>query len=472
MKFPIFIPILIGAYLFLTLPALARDKTPPTKPIVIDDGAYTSFSIKLHAKWTSSDSESGIVKFRYQIREGSTSGPVIVGWKSVGLATEITHLGLSLSNGKTYYIGVKAVDSEGNKSDVGYSDGITVQNSTPPPPPPPPPPASGVLEGFGSQTSGGAGKPIVFVSNLNDSGPGSLRVALSGGDRTIQFLVGGLIPLTSTLRVNGANITLDGCSAPSPGITLVGRPVEIRGNFGAHDVIVQCIRSRDSTDDGFTISEGAFNIILDRVSVANAADGAIDITSWNGKHTHDITVQRSLVTQPRKIMLVKYFDVKRVSLHHNLFADSTDRSPRIAYNQIGGLPANEITVDLRNNVIANWSGGLGTDVSCGAKANIVGNYFSNPGASVNDQKQAIVVSGASETCLQGFAYVEGNESADVPDIDNTPYINVPKDTIPFAAPPITEQDACGAAQIVLATAGHPIRDDIDQAAVGRVRVNC
>ena len=284
--------------------------------------------------------------------------------------------------------------------------------------------------------------------------------------------MGGLIPLASTLRVNGANITLDGCSAPAPGITLVGRPVDIRGNYGAHDVIVQCIRSRDSIDDGFTISEGAFNIVLDRVSVANAADGAIDIGSWNGKHTHDITVQRSLMTQPRKIMLVKYFDVKRVSLHHNLFADSTDRSPRIAYNQSGGLPANEITVDLRNNVIANWRGGIGTDASCGAKANIVGNYFSNSGASVTDQQQGIVVSSASETCLQGFAYVEGNESADVPDIDNTPYVRVPKETIPFAAPPITEQNACGAAQIVLATAGHPIRDDIDQAAVGRVRINC
>jgi len=472
MKFQIFIPMFAVANLFLSLPAPAGDKTPPTKPLVIDDGTYTSSSIKLHAKWTSSDPESAIVKFRYQIREGATSGPIIVGWTSAGQAIEITHLGLSLRNGTTYYVGVKAINREGKESEVGYSDGITVQTDTPPPPPPPVEPPGGVLEGFGSQTSGGAGKPIVFVSNLNDSGPGSLRAALSGGDRTIQFSVAGAIMTGSTLRVMGANITLDGCSAPSPGIDIVGRPLDIRGNFGAHDVIVQCIRSRNSIDDGITISEGAFNIVLDRVSVANAGDGAIDIGSWNGKHTHDITVQRSIMTQPRKIMLVKYFDIKRVTLHHNLFVDSSDRSPRIAYNQSGGLPANEITVDLRNNVIANWRGGIGTDVSCGAKANVVGNYFSNPGASVNDQKQGIVVSNASETCLQGFAYVGGNESADVPDIDNTPYINVPKETIPFAAPPITEQDACGAAQIVLATAGHPIRDDIDQAAVGRVRINC
>ena len=126
MKFPIYILMFAVAYLFLSLPALANDKPAPTKPVVIDDGAYTSSSIKLHAKWTNPSPESGIVKFRYQIREGSTSGPIIVGWNSVGLATEITHLGLSLSNGKTYYIGVEAINRKGNTSDVGYSDGITV----------------------------------------------------------------------------------------------------------------------------------------------------------------------------------------------------------------------------------------------------------------------------------------------------------------------------------------------------------
>jgi hypothetical protein len=125
MKFQIAILIFAVANLFLSLSASAGDKTPPTKPVVVDDGTYTDSSVKLHATWTSSDPESGIVKFKYQIREGSTSGPIIVGWQSVGLATEITHLGLSLRNGKTYYIGVKAINREGNTSDVGYSDGIT-----------------------------------------------------------------------------------------------------------------------------------------------------------------------------------------------------------------------------------------------------------------------------------------------------------------------------------------------------------
>ncbi|MGH7797316.1 MAG: hypothetical protein ACREQ2_20860 [Candidatus Binatia bacterium] len=470
----------VAASLVIVLPAFAADKTPPTKPVVSDDGDYTSSFTSLHAKWTSSDPESGLAKYRYQIREGSTSGRKIVDWTSAGLATEITLNGLSLRNGKAYFIGVKAINREGKQSEAGYSDGITVHTDTPPSPPPPaaPPPSppdeppSGILEGFGSQTSGGAGKPTVFVSNLNDSGPGSLRAALSGGNRTIQFSVAGAITAGSALRVMGANITIDGCSAPWPGIDIIGRPLEMRGNFGSHDIIVQCIRSRNSLGDGITISEGAYNIVLDQVSVANSGDGAIDIGSWNGQHTHDVTVQRSIITQANKAMLIKYVDTKRVTLHHNLFVDSADRSPRIAYNQSHGSPANEITVDLRNNLIANWRGGLGTDVSCGAKANIVRNYYSNPGYSVNDQRQAIVVYDADFTCLRGFAYVQGNLSGDVADIDNSPFIRVPKETIPFATAPITEQDACSAAQTVLAKAGHPIRDAIDQAAVSRVRINC
>ena len=114
------------AVAYLSLPAFAKDKTAPTRPVVIDDGAYTSSSIRLHAKWPSPSPESGIVNFRYQIREGTTSGPIVVDWQSLGLATEITHLGLSLTNGATYHIGVEAIDRKGNTSDVGYSDGITV----------------------------------------------------------------------------------------------------------------------------------------------------------------------------------------------------------------------------------------------------------------------------------------------------------------------------------------------------------
>jgi pectate lyase len=247
--------------------------------------------------------------------------------------------------------------------------------------------------------------------------------------------VAGNIQLFSGLRVTGSNITIDGCSAPGSGINLIGNALEMRGN-------------------------------VDRVSCANAGDGCIDIGAWNGKGTHDVTVQRSILSQPQKNMLIKYVPVHRISIHHNLFEGSSDRNPRVSYDT-GGSISPEIIADLRNNVIANWGGGLGTNVERGAKANIVGNYFTNPGASKSNQQQGIVVSNDGSA-----AYVQGNLSGDVPNIDNSPFIDVPRETVPFAYEPITEEDACSAAHLVLQQAGHPIRDALDTAIVARVSINC
>src|SRR5262245_39184994 len=71
-------------------------------------------------------------------------------------------------------------------------------------------------EGFGENTTGGAGKPIVTVTNLRDYDPavgpiipGSLRWALSGGDRRIHFAVGGDIILVTKLNLrNQNNVTI------------------------------------------------------------------------------------------------------------------------------------------------------------------------------------------------------------------------------------------------------------------------
>jgi len=90
-------------------------------------------------------------------------------------------------------------------------------------------------EGFGQATTGGAGYPIVTVTTLEDYDltepviPGSLRQALGASNRRIHFAVGGEIHLKTRLDLRGqVNVTVDGATAPSPGITLRYNQLEIR----------------------------------------------------------------------------------------------------------------------------------------------------------------------------------------------------------------------------------------------------
>ncbi len=109
---------------------ILADRTAPGTPIVTDDGQFTSATNRLHASWTATDAESGIIEYQYSVGT-SNDGTDIVGWTSAGAATEVTIEGLSLSDGGTYYISVRAKDNVGWWGAPGSSDGITVDLSKP-----------------------------------------------------------------------------------------------------------------------------------------------------------------------------------------------------------------------------------------------------------------------------------------------------------------------------------------------------
>ncbi len=304
---------------------------------------------------------------------------------------------------------------------------------------------SASLQGFGASTQGGAGRAVVHVTNLNDSGPGSLREAVSRGDRTVVFDVGGQIALSTYLYVLGANITIDGFTAPAPGITIKNYGLIIRGNKGAHDVIVRGIRIRNAAIDGIQIAYGAYNVVIDHVSVTGSTDGNVDITEGS----RDVTVSWSILGANGKNMLVKY-KATRISLHHNVFVASTTRSPQVRIDDGATAEATETTADIRNNVIANWGSGYGTIVWYGPWANVVNNVYSTA-------KDAITVTAARAHVAGNLAVVGGD-------------VNRGTESRPFAAPAVDTEEACVAAGQVLAGAGVRPVDAIDQQLLSAIAV--
>jgi len=167
--------------------------------------------------------------------------------------------------------------------------------------------------GWAVGTLGGRGGRLVRVTNLDASGPGSLRAALeSAGARLVVFEVGGVIDLQGqSLQVRHPFITLAGQTAPAPGITL------IRGelNIATHDVIVQHLMFRPGAygrarrsggdHDGLSTLGGAHHVIVDHCSFSWATDENLsiggprfdgpDVAAWRRGAGHAITFSHNLI---------------------------------------------------------------------------------------------------------------------------------------------------------------------------------
>lgn len=295
-------------------------------------------------------------------------------------------------------------------------------------------PAFPGAEGHGRFVTGGRGGKIVHVTNLNDSGTGSLRAAVSGtAKKIVVFDVAGVIALKSNLNI-GDNTTIMGQTAPSPGITVRYFTVQPGNNN-----IIRFMRFRrgqeKNVDDGADAmwQRNKSNIILDHCSFSWSIDEVASFYDNNCFTMQWCTIAESLLNAGHGKGEHGYGGIwggKLASFHHNMIAHVANRGPRFngaRYNWTGYKSNAEYSkynwanaveaenVDFRNCLMYNAEGtcygGPG-----GGQINMVNNYFqagpSGRGSADRITTVSVASSGNSENTpfmdMTSRYYISGN----------------------------------------------------------------
>ena len=254
-------------------------------------------------------------------------------------------------------------------------------------------PAFPGAEGHGRYVTGGRGGKVIHVTNLNDKGTGSFRAAVSGSSKKIiVFDVAGVIPLASDLTI-GANTTILGQTAPSPGITLRYYTVRPENNCIIRFIRLRRGQEKDINDGAdATWQRNKTGIIFDHCSFSWSIDEVASFYDNNNFTMQWCTVAESLTNPGHSKGAHGYGGIwggKLASFHHNFIGHLMNRGPRFNGARYGwtGYNSNKEyatykwkntvqaeNVDFRNCVMYNAQGtcygGPG-----GGQINIVNNYY-------------------------------------------------------------------------------------------------
>lgn len=337
-------------------------------------------------------------------------------------------------------------------------------------------PAFPTAEGAGAYTRGGALATNVYhVTTLLDSGPGSLRSAVTqtNGGGTVVFDVAGTINLLAPLVITNSYLTIAGQTAPDGGITVTGAATSVRN---AHDVVLRYLRFRPG---GFNIGNSleftnVYDAIVDHVSAAYGTNNVIGILD-----STNVTIQWSVISESlNKTNIVSGGSEVRygsgdVSLHHNLYADNYSGNPTIG---------EDVSLDFVNNVIFNWG------VFAGISTN---DLINNPGGITNfiNYSANYLIAGTNSV-YTNMAFF--GETFDTWIFQTNNFIDTNRNSIldgantswdmfanrftsfnyPFAIRPISPDEAFIAYERVLDFAGSALfrRDSMDRSIVQNVRL--
>ncbi len=256
-------------------------------------------------------------------------------------------------------------------------------------------PAFPSAEGFGAYASGGRGGKVIYVTNLNISGSGSLQEALNeSGKRYILFKVSGVINGTVEVPPGHGDFTLAGHTSPN-GIIVRGFQSYNDENRSSGNFIVRHLRSRIGTTtllptsnwigaDGLTLG-GVHNAIIDHCSFGQANDEAVDISRSSG-----LTIQNCMLSETLGEhaylggMLINYSSsqsrLDSISIHHNLWNRIGGRMPEISCES-PFCNGKSLDIELSNNLFYDQRIELWYEGNTGS-----GNFFLNLNA-VNNFSQ-------------------------------------------------------------------------------------
>ncbi len=360
-------------------------------------------------------------------------------------------------------------------------------------------PAFPGAEGAGAVTPGGRGGKVFEVTNLNDSGPGSLREAVEAdGPRIVVFRVSGIIMLESKLTISNPFITIAGQTAPGDGICIRGQTTEIN----THDVVLRYLHFRRGNIKDRNDGLGGYpvgNIIVDHCSASWGLDENLSLYRYtknmpDGQSkklpVENLTIQWCISSEALDLNNHAFgatWGGKNCSFHHNLLACNTGRNPSIGYGD---------HFDFRNNVLFNWRHRTVDGGDASSMVNIVANYY-KPGPATNPGQIQYRICRPqhldmhSEAQRDGKWYVADNFVVGNPKVtaDNwdggvqfdeedaqteeqlKAIIKKVRGTEPAPAAPITQQSAEQAYELVLAHTGAtlPKRDAVDERIIESVR---
>jgi pectate lyase len=275
-------------------------------------------------------------------------------------------------------------------------------------------------EGGGALSVGGRNGVVIDVTNLNNSGPGSLRqcAEVDTRPRTCVFRVGGSIHLSTPIAIRNPYITIAGQTAPGGGIQLESKGVaSVLLNSSAHDVIISYIKLRKGHAASCTYASqscgtnlgiwGGYNIIADHLSLAWSMDDSVNY--WGAMR--DTTFQNSIVAEGLAIQSTA-FNIgngagANVDIHHNLLMSFHLRIP-----EYQGVSSSRLVNNIfYNNEVLNTQLLTGT----GSKIDAIGNVFKRGPLSQTATNKSPEFVGSGKTSLyllSNIGYHQTNPAGD------------------------------------------------------------